>query len=233
LAAADFDQDGDVDLLTGNFGLNSQLNASEAQPLTLWYKDFDKNGSIDPVLIRYIEGKPFPFASRDEMVDQVYALRKKFSTYASYANATLEDIFPESDINSADKLSATELRTVYYENKGGKFIKRVLPEEAQYAPVYAIQLLDYNKDGNLDFILAGNQRAIRIRLGLMDANYGQLFEGDGKGKFNYVPQSVSGLSNVGDVKSMKVIQINGEEYLLSGVNNVGVRAYKLRTDGTK
>lgn len=233
LAAADFDRDGDVDLLAGNVGLNSQLNASEAQPLTLWYKDFDKNGSIDPVLIRYIEGKPFPFASRDEMVDQVYALRKKFSTYASYANATLEDIFPEADIKSADKLSATELRTVYYENKGGKFVKRILPEEAQYAPVYAIQLLDYNKDGNLDFILAGNQRAIRIRLGLMDANYGQLFEGDGKGNFKYVPQSVSGLSNTGDVKSMKVIQINGEEYLLSGVNNVGVRAYKLRTDGTK
>ena len=81
----------------------------------------------------------------------------------------------------------------------------------------------------MDFILAGNQSAMCTRLGVMDANYGQLFEGDGKGNFKYVPQSVSGLKMTGDVKSLKVLTIKGIRYLLAGVNNLGVVSYKLNS----
>jgi hypothetical protein len=223
----DFDGDGDKDIVVGNMGLNTQLKASATQPLELVYKDFDKNGSIDPILTCYIQGKSYPFAGRDELLDQMYSMRSKFTTYASYANATLRDIFSASDLRDASVLKATVLESIYLENANGKFIQHSLPTSAQFAPVFAMTPVDYNHDGKMDMVLAGNQSSIRIRMGVIDANFGQLFEGDGKGNFTYVPQTKSGLHITGDARSLKVISSRGHQYLLVGVNNVGIECYKL------
>lgn len=229
LAAADLDHDGDIDLIAGNIGLNSQFKVNTNEPLTMVYSDFDKNGSVDPIMTCFVQHKPYPFAGRDELLDQVYALRKKFTSYTAYADAQLTDVFSASDLQRAKTLQAYELRTVLFENKNGNFEKHVLPMEAQYAPVYAIEVLDFDHDGNLDFILAGNQHAIRIRLGNMDASYGQLFRGDGKNDFRYIPQRASGLSLTGDVKSLKMVSAGDQRYLLAGINNKGVVAYKMES----
>jgi hypothetical protein len=226
LAMADFDADGDSDLIAGNIGLNSQLRTNPDELLELTYDDFDKNGSVDPILTYFIKHKPYPFASRDEIQDQLYGLRKKFTTYDAYAKVQLNTIFSSSELEKANTLRANELRTIFFENRNGRFYKHVLPVEAQYSPVYAIEVADFNNDGKLDFILGGNQRAIRIRLGAMDANYGQLFLGDGANGFRYIPQRESGLSLTGDVKSLKLVKIGTQEYLLAGINNKGVIAYK-------
>jgi hypothetical protein len=154
-------------------------------------------------------------------------MRQKFTTYADYANAQLDDIFTREQLQDAAQLKAETLATVYLENQGSKFVVHELPVEAQFAPVYAMTTLDYNQDGHLDLILAGNQSAIRIRMGVMDANYGQLLEGDGKGNFSYVPQTRSGLTLKGDVKSMQSVQVGEDTYLLVGINNTGVETYKL------
>ncbi len=227
LSIADVDKDGRPDLIVGNFGLNSQLKASRDEPITMVYGDFDKNGSVDPIMSYYIQHKSYPFPSRDELLDQIYPMRKKFTNYASYADAALTSIFSETELKAAQTLRLTELRTVLFLNKGDKFQKQVLPIEAQYAPVFGIQVLDYNKDGNPDLLMAGNQSAIRVRLGMIDANCGQLFKGDGKGNFQYIPQDVSGLSVIGDVKSLRIVKIGNDDYLLAGVNNIGIAAYKV------
>jgi hypothetical protein len=227
ILAQDFDHDGDEDLIIGNLGLNTQLHASAQEPLNLIYKDFDKNGSIDPILTYYVLGKPYPFASRDELLDQMYSLRSKFTSYAAYANAQLNDIFSPADLQDAGTLQATTLESIYLENKGGKLIPHALPVQAQYAPLYALATIDYNHDGHMDLIVAGNQSAIRIRVGVIDANFGQLFQGDGNGNFAYVPQTESGLSITGDTKSLQPLTVKGEVYLLAGINNVGISTYKL------
>ena len=229
LAVADFDHDGNLDIIAGNFGTNSQLKSSATEPLELTFKDFDNNGTIDPILTYYIQHQSYPFASRDELLNQINGLRKKFQDYKSYANAKITDIFSPADLKNASTISATELRTVFFKNTGSKFEKHQLPIEANFAPVYAIEILDYNKDGNADFILAGNQSANCVKLGVIDANYGQLYEGDGKGNFRYIPQSVSGLSITGDVKSLKVLTIKGYRYLFAGINNQGIVTYKLNS----
>ncbi|WP_276366009.1 VCBS repeat-containing protein [Chryseolinea sp. H1M3-3] len=227
MIAHDFDKDGDLDLIVGNLGLNTQLRASEKEPLTLVYKDFDNNGSVDPILNYYVQGKEYPFPSRDELLDQMYSMRSKFTDYASYSNARLEDIFSANDLKDAKRLKATLLESVYLENKQGKFEIHELPHEAQFSPIYAMTIVDYNKDGNMDLITGGNQSSIRIRMGVIDANFGQLFQGDGKGNFVYVPQPRSGLSSTGDTKSLQMINVRGDDYLLIGINNVGVKTYKL------
>lgn len=227
ITTADFDHDGNMDLIAGNFGTNSQLKSSANEPLSLTFKDFDNNGTVDPILTYYNEKQSYPWASRDEMLGQLPVLRRKFPTYESYSEARLSDLFPAGDLKTAGVLSATELRTVVFRNTGSKFKKQLLPVEAQFSPVYAIETLDYNQDGNTDFILAGNQNAICVRLGVMDASFGQLYEGDGKGNFRYISQPASGLSLTGDVKSLKVLTINKKRYLLAGVNNLGIVTFKM------
>ena len=101
IAVADFDSDGNVDLLAANFGTNSQLKSSASEPLVMTFKDFDNNGTIDPILTYYIEGKSYPFAGRDEMTNQIGVLRKKFPDYASYSTATISDIFSPGDLKGA------------------------------------------------------------------------------------------------------------------------------------
>jgi hypothetical protein len=229
LSLFDFDKDGDDDIVAGNFGLNSQLSASEKEPVSIFYKDFDKNGSIDPIMTVFIEGQEYPFPSRDELLDQMYSMRSKYTNYESYSDAKLQDIFSKSDLKDAKILRATTLETIYLENRDGKFIRHQLPAQAQFTPVYAITPIDYNKDGQMDLLLHGNQTSIRIRMGVIDASFGQLFEGDGKGGFRYIPQTESGLTTVGDVKSSRVITINNETYILLGINNVGISTYKLNT----
>ncbi|HNL40136.1 MAG TPA: VCBS repeat-containing protein, partial [Saprospiraceae bacterium] len=98
LLAADLDGDGDTDLVGGNLGLNSQLRASDQEPATLVYKDFDGNGSIDPILCFYNQGKSYPFLTRDELLEQITAMRPRFRSYEQYASATLSDIFTAEEL---------------------------------------------------------------------------------------------------------------------------------------
>jgi hypothetical protein len=227
--AADFDNDGDLDFIVGNRGLNSQVKVSKEQPCTMLYKDFDSNGSIDGIMFYYIQGKSYPALSRDEIVEQMPILRKKFNDYASYSTATINDLFSGIEISIAKKLVADNLATCYIENKGnGKFQIRQLPVQAQFSPVYAINTLDVNKDGNLDLLLGGNFEKTRVSIGKFDANHGMLFLGDGKGNFKYVPQTESGFSVKGDVRDIQVVKIKGKTKVLFSINDKPVVSYSLQ-----
>lgn len=220
LHLADTDNDGDLDLIAGNWGTNSQLKASETEPATLHFGDFDKNGFIDPLLCYYVQGKSYPMASRDEMTDQIVSLRQRFTNYESYSKATINDILTEEQLKSAKTLSINHLSTTYFENVNGKFITRTLPIEADYAPVYGIATDDFDHDGKMDILLCGNVDQVRIKIGKMDANYGILLKGSGKGGFQYTPQYQSGLNIKGCVRDVVSLKTkNGATVLMLGVNN--------------
>ena len=72
-----FDNDGDIDLVAGNRGLNSKITADLDEPCLVYAKDFDGNGSYDAVLGYYIWGKPYPMYHRDQLIDQMPMMRKK------------------------------------------------------------------------------------------------------------------------------------------------------------
>ena len=226
LTLADVDGDGRPDLIAGNIGCNSCLKVSEKEPAELYYADFDHNGSIDPFLNFFIQGVSYPFVSRDELNEQLFPMRKKFTSYAAYANATMKDIFSPEELAAATKLTATENRTVCWLNKGGHFERVELPVQAQFAPVCRILAGDYDGDGHIDLLLLGNRSDNRLKIGSMDANYGCLLKGDGRGGFSYVAQGASGLSIRGDVKSAEELRIGDKRYLVVGIAEKKLEFYE-------
>ncbi len=228
LCFADVDGDGDMDLIAGNWGTNSAIYAKNDQPVTLYYDDFDDNGSIDPLMCYYIKGKSWPMASRDEITDQMVNLRKKFPTYDSYSEATINDILSPEQIKNAKGLSANHFETSFFENKNGVFVYKPLPVQANYAPVYAIDVDDYDHDGKADILLAGNIEHTKVRTGRMDANYGIMLRGNGKCDFTYVPQTKSGLCVKGCVRDMVKLNTNNGRLLVFAVCNNNPAVYQLQ-----
>jgi hypothetical protein len=222
--ADDFDRDGDIDLVLGNQGLNNQFTTTEQTPMSMYYKDVDGNGSVDPFLFYFIGNTSYPAYSRDDIVQQVPMLNKKYLDYNAYANVTKENIFTKEQLDNAGELKANNLSTLYLENTGQEFIPNQLPIEAQYGPVYGIVAADVNKDGNKDLILAGNNTFTRIKFSRYDANHAMLLLGDGKGNFTYVPQWQSGLNVQGNCRSMELV--NNE--IIFGMNNSKGVAYSFR-----
>ncbi|MBL7764051.1 MAG: VCBS repeat-containing protein, partial [Chitinophagaceae bacterium] len=219
LHLADMDGDGDMDLVAGNWGQNSSIKVSAAEPAIMYYSDFDNNGSVDPLICYYIQGKSYPMASRDEMTDQIVSLRQKFPTYDSYANTTIENILNTEQLKSAKQLSVNCFETTYFENNNGIFKAKKIPLQANFFPVYAITTGDFNRDGKQDILLAGNTDHARIKIGKIDAGYGTLLKGDGKGNFEYMPQLKSGLSVGGCTRDLITIKTKTGDRVIFTVNN--------------
>jgi hypothetical protein len=219
ILADDFDGDGDVDFVIGNSGLNLPWSASTSQPLELFYSDFNKDGRVDPIICSYVQGKSYPIATRDELLSQLTNLRKRFTDYKSYAQATIQDIFSEQELKEAKKLEVEMLQSVYLENAGnGSFKISSLPIEAQFSAASGLLSGDYNSDGKKDILLSGNFYPWRTQYGPSDAGCGLLLGGDGKGKFS--PVTNSDFFTPGDVRTMISLQGKTDNhFLVIGKNN--------------
>jgi hypothetical protein len=223
ILTADFDNDGDEDVVIGNTGLNTQFHVKPLQPFTLYFNDFDNNGSIDPILCYYINDTAYPAASRDDLAAQLPSLKKKFLQYSNYADATIHDLFTDEQLKGAKVLYAETMETVFLQNDNGKgLVQKKLPQEIQYSPVYALQAMDVNHDGKPDLVVAGNQSWTRIKFGRYRANHGMLFIGNGRNEFTYVSQPESGLNVREDIRNAVVL--NGNRVVF-GVNDGALRSY--------
>jgi len=240
LVAADLDNDGDLDLVAGNLGLNCDYRASPTTPMELFASDIDGNGRIDPILFYYIKDedgvrRSYPAFSRGQLAAQVPTVKKQFLLNEDYARAGFPEIFPGKTKTGMLSFYCDETRSCWLENLGnGKFKKHVLPVEAQFAPVNAIGCEDVDKDGYKDLLLAGNDYQTDVFTGRYDASYGCFLRGGPNKEFSAVPTAQCGLVIKGDVKDMAVIRRrDGEMLVLAAVNDDSLRTFKVNNQRLK
>lgn len=233
IVSGDFDRDGDTDYVAGNLGLNSRYTANQKEPLCIYASDYDKNGSVDPVMTMYIQGEKQVAHSWDDLVKQMPPFRGRFRTYLPYAESNFESSFSTSEIKAAYQVCGQMFQSSYIENLGGgKFNIRSLPTRAQFSPVFGMVTGDYDSDGNLDVLLTGNSYSTEVSTGRYDASIGLYLRGDGSGNFTSVNVLTSGFMVDKDAKGLsKIVLGDGREMILSGVNNESIKAH--RTTGSK
>ena len=216
LEVADVDGDGDLDIVAGNWGTNSRFTATNNDPIILYLNDFDANGSLDPLLTYSYKGIETTFASKEELTKQFPFLNKVFRTYKDFAKSSVDNAFGTRKLESALKKKVVELRSCFFENKEGVFVKKPLPLLAQIAPVNAIELID-KKNGLKDMLFFGNNLYVSTQLGQLDANRGILINQKSKGNFSIDPLKSLGIDGV--VNDVSKILIDNKETLIVGRNN--------------
>lgn len=223
---ADFDGDGDTDYIVGNLGLNYKYKANEKETFDVYLNDFDKNNTKDIVLSYYNEGEKYPVRGRQCSSQQIPAIQNKFPDYESFSVATLEDVYPEKDLENALHYQVKSFASVYLENKDGKFIVHNLPTGAQLSCINQILIDDFDNDGNLDAVIAGNLYWSEVETPRNDSGIGLFLKGNGKGGFDTVTAPETGLFIPGDVKDMAFINTNNNKTIIIAKNNDYVQFVK-------
>ena len=236
ILAHDFDGDGDLDLVAGNLGANNFYQPSKDRPVTLFAKDFDNNGTVDPVMFAYFKTdfndqtyKSFPVNFWGDLYGQSPLFRAKYNFYKEYAKTTQQKLLSPEELNKAVKLTLNYDKSSYFENMGnGTFKCRQLPLEVQIAPINRMMITDYNADSNTDLLLVGNNHGNEVFIGRLDAFNGGLLKGDGQGGFKMIKEQESGFIVPGDAKDMISIKnVKGKHpYIVVSQNRDKIKVFQ-------
>lgn len=219
---ADIDGDGDTDFIVGNIGDNTKLKVSPENPALLHVKDFDSNGTVEQIISCLTEdGKTYPMVLKGELQRALPMIKRKYVKYTDYANQSITDMFTPEQMKDCVERKITTTKTVFLINDGkGNFEMKALPVEAQYSRVAAIETGDFDKDGILDILLAGNFYDVLPEWGRFDANYGLFMKGKGKGNFEVKKSSDSGFKTIGQVRKMYKLRASAnQEVVVLAKNN--------------
>ncbi|MGB0777219.1 MAG: VCBS repeat-containing protein [Flavobacteriaceae bacterium] len=217
-ASADFDGDGDLDFIFGNNGLNYKYKAKEKETFDIFVKDFDKNAKEDIVLSYYNDGEQFPVRGRECSSQQIPAIKQKFKNYDSYSKATLVDVYTEDELEEALHYQIKSFASVYAENRNGKLVFHKLPELAQISNINQILIDDYDNDGILDAVIAGNLYQSEVETPRNDAGIGLFLKGKTSGGFDAIPARKSGLYIPGDTKELIQLNFQDKPIIIAGKN---------------
>ncbi|MCE7061571.1 VCBS repeat-containing protein [Dyadobacter sp. CY343] len=227
IQAADFDQDGDIDLVAGNIGSNTKFRKRADSRLKMWVKDFDNNQGLEQVVAYSVDRKWYPIAFKDELGKRIPSIiNKRFTDYKTFAGKTIDEIFKPEELRDARLLEVEKFESVYIENKGGSFAIHDLPSAAQVSKMFAFAVADINKDGKPDLLGGGNYLGVSTYQGRYDSSYGLVLLNEGKGKFKSVSAVGSGFLLDGEVRDIKPITKNGEIFWLVARNNMPVSIFQ-------
>jgi len=218
---ADLNGDGHEDLVAGNLGRNSRLQATSDEPVRLYVHDFDEKNDPDPILTYYRNGTSYPHVGRNVLIERFPRLKEKFPTYESFGASQIGDLFSEAKIREATVKKVHTFASVYFRNQGdGTFSHSPLPSRAQFAPIHGILNCDLIGDGRQEVVTGGNFYGVRSRQGRYDASYGTVLQRESDGGWTALSAPRSNLYLKGQVRDLELVQGSEEvRYLLVARND--------------
>ena len=236
LAAADFDRDGDVDYVVGNFGDNHLYSTTENGYVALYGADFDGNGGYDLLIGQMALAEDgslqeFPHHQRTDTEKQMISVKRRFPRHDQFGRATVEEVlsgYPDAEVTT---LRANYLRSAFVENLGdGNFELHPLPRAAQVAPIFGMQPIDVNADGYPDLVAIGNDYGTETGMGMLDGLNGLILLWDPEtGEF--VPTQSDDFIVPGNGRSLTVMNVDGVPTLVASENRGATRAFQAAQTG--
>lgn len=229
ICAADLDGDGRMDLVAGNWGLNTRWTASPSRPLEIYFGDFDGNGVFESFEAEWDSalGGVVPHRNLQIVGAAMPVVRTRVSTHRDYAVSSLSKLLGDA-FSTAHVARASTLETAAWLNRGEKFERLSLPSVAQWAPVMGMSAADFDGDGNVDLFLAQNYFAMRPEDGRLDAGTGLLLRGTGGGGFRGLTSVDSGIRIDGEQRGSAVgdLDEDGRPDLIVAQNGAETRVMR-------
>ncbi len=210
ISGGDFDNDGDIDYLLGNLGLNTPYKFSQEHPMTIYADDFDKSGSIDAIAFYHQKNQfgsmyPFPAQSRDLLGEQLIDIKRRFPRHEDFTRAQLHDILSAEEVDRSFQMNLEENASIFLENLSGDRLKvKELPIAVQVSPVFGIQCMDLDEDNFLDVLLIGNFYSSQVDVGRYGAMMGVCLKGSKDGKLQTIQGINLGFVVEGDAKALTI-----------------------------
>lgn len=227
--SADLDNDGDMDLILGNQGLNTLYKAEKDKPMKLWVNDFDNNGTFEQIVTRNIDGKDYPIHMKKELTAQMVSLKKQNLKASEYAKKSIDELFPKEVFEKSIMSQSNMGESIIAINEGdGEFKTKKLPDWVQLSCVCGITCTDLNNDGNLDLILGGNNFEFKPQYSRLDANYGSVLLGNGAMDFEWQSYERSGFYIRNEIKHIAQFKDkNGKTFIITAINDDKPKIYTL------
>ncbi len=225
IESIDIDGDGDQDYLLGNWGTNSKFVASEEKPMKMFYSDFDKNGATETIVCTYKNDAYYPLDGLNELSSQLVSLRKKFTSYASFAGKSITEILEEEQISNATVLTVSRLESGYLKNENGTFSFFPFQSELQLAPLTDFLKFDFDNDGTEEVLMGGNYFGVKPYHGRFDSFPGALL----KNEDTILLGNQLGLNFMfKSVRHLNIVNFQNNPYLLVTFNNDAAEVYRIK-----
>ncbi|MCK5470925.1 MAG: VCBS repeat-containing protein, partial [Cyclobacteriaceae bacterium] len=229
---ADLDQDGDIDYILGNYGLNSFFKCSRERPIEIYSGDFDRNGTNDPIITHYIGDDAYIIHPYNILTELIPGIKNRFRTYSDYGNTPFKNAFTPEELAQTIRMNCKTMESVVLENLGEDgFTIHSLPTEVQFAPVFGILVDDVNSDYLPDLILVGNSLSEETITGYYDASLGNVLINNGNFKWKVEPPVLTNFVAEGDKKALAKMIVNGQPVYVMTENDGYLQAYTVDPPG--
>jgi len=222
IKSADLNQDGKVDFIVANHGLNSFFKSGDR----MYVNDFDGNGSVEQIFCTAVNGTYYPVADKDEFLSQLPSFKKYLLYYKDYGKKSIEELVPEEVLKTSRVYQVNHLASSMFLSGPDGYKRIDLPLEAQYSPLYSLLIADFDNDGVLDLIAGGNQHMVKPQYGRYDASNSWFFKGDlNNGKFTFA--SGQDLNVKGQIRGIEYIVVEGIKYIVFAKHDDELEIFKI------